>query len=144
MFVEQNVVGIGVVVHNSKVEDLAVLFEKISQPPSMVLLETMAARRAAYFIHEIGIPSSILEGDLEISTNVLRHGNFSSSSFGHLIKDIIMSSVSSLQNYSCLHTLRQGNSLAHALAKRVRFYSSFQVQMEFVPPDLYNCCISDL
>jgi len=73
MFVEQNAAGIGVVVRNSKVEILAVLFQKIPQPPSMVLLETMAARRAAYFIHEIGIPSSILKGDLEISTNALRH-----------------------------------------------------------------------
>ena len=53
--------GIGVVVRNSKVEVLAVLFKKISHPPLVVLLETMAARRAAYFIHEIGIPSSILK-----------------------------------------------------------------------------------
>lgn len=100
MFVEQNAAGIGVVVRNSKVKVLVVLFKTIPQPPSVVLLETMAARRAAYFIHEIGTPSSILKADLEISTNALRHGNFSSSSFDHLIKDIIMSSVSSLQNYS--------------------------------------------
>ena len=88
MFVEQNAAGIGVVVRNSKVEVLSVLFEKIPQPPLVVLLETMIARRVAYFIYEIGIPSSIFKGDLEIPTNALWHGNFSSSSFGHLIKDI--------------------------------------------------------
>lgn len=114
--------------------------KKIPQPPSVVLLKTMATRRAAYFVHKIGIPFSILKGDQEISTNAFWHGNFSSSSFSHLIKDI-MFSVSSLQNYSFQHTFRQGNALAHALAKRVRFCCSFQVWMEFIPPNLYRCYI---
>ncbi|XP_075665351.1 uncharacterized protein LOC142635017 [Castanea sativa] len=121
MFVEQNVSGVGEVVRNSKGEVLAVLSEKIPQPPLVVLLETMAARKVVYFVHKIGTPSSILEGDSEISTNALRHENFSNSSFGHLIKDI-MSSISFFQNYSLLHTLKQGNALAHAPVKKARIW----------------------
>ena len=77
----------GVVVQNSKDskrEIMVALSGKIPMPPSMVLLETIAvsvvfletiaARRAVHFIHEIGIPSSIFEGDSEISINTLLIG----------------------------------------------------------------------
>lgn len=70
-------------------EVLTALSKKILQPPSVVLLETMAPRRAVHFVHEISIPSSILKGDSKTSTNALRNGDCSNSSFGHLIKDII-------------------------------------------------------
>ena len=103
MFVEQNAAGIGVVVRNSKVEVLSVLFEKIPQPPLVVLLQTMTARRAAYFIYKIGIPNSIFKGDLEIPINALWHGNFSSSSFGHLIKDIRQKCKTDTLTFSFFH-----------------------------------------
>ena len=38
---------------------------------------------------------------------------------------------------------RQGNVLADALAKRARLFSPLLVWMEFVPPDLNNCYLSD-
>ena len=41
------------------------------------------------------------------------------------------------------HMCRQGNALADALAKRVRLSSPLLVWMESVPPDLYNCYLSD-
>ena len=37
----------------------------------------------------------------------------------------------------------QGNALADALAKRARLSSSLLVWMESIPPDLYNCYLSD-
>lgn len=59
-----------------------------------------------------------------------------------MIKDIL-SSASSLQNYSFAHTLRHGNALAHALAKKVRFSFPSQVWIEPVPQELYNCYVSN-
>ena len=41
------------------------------------------------------------------------------------------------------HVCRQGNALANALAKRARLSNPLLVWMESVPPDLYNCYLSD-
>ena len=53
-----------------------------------------------------------------ISKQALSVSTFHHPLVGHLIKDI-MSSVSSLQ-FFLSHTRRQGNDLAHALARRAR------------------------
>ena len=43
--------------------------EKISMPPSVVILESLAARQAVLFAHEVGITKSSFEGDSEIVTS---------------------------------------------------------------------------
>ena len=39
-------------------------------PSSVVILETLAARRAKYTVREIGLHNPIFQGDSEISINV--------------------------------------------------------------------------
>lgn len=53
MFDELNKAGIGVVVRNPKGEIMAALSENIPQPSTVVVLEILASRRAAYFVHEL-------------------------------------------------------------------------------------------
>ncbi|KAK7831625.1 putative ribonuclease h protein [Quercus suber] len=65
VFDDLGAVGIGAMVHNSFDEVLAALFEIIPLPSSIVVLETIAARRAALFVRELGFSGSILEGDSE-------------------------------------------------------------------------------
>lgn len=55
--------GLGVVIRNSDGEVMAALSEKIPQPSSVTLLELLAARWAAIFVHEVGLRNSVLEGD---------------------------------------------------------------------------------
>ena len=62
---------------------------------------------------------------------------------GHLVKDIV-SSVSMFQYYSFSHTRRQGNVLAHALARRARLSFPTLVWMNFVPSDTYRFFVSDI
>ena len=38
----------------------------------------------------------------------------------------------------------QGNTIAHALPRRARLCSSFQVWMKNVPPDIFNVLQADL
>ena len=58
-------------------------------------------------------------------------------SFGHIIKDINFF-AGSLVNHYFSHTRRQGNSFAHALAKRVRLSFPLIVWMKFVPLEIVN------
>ena len=101
----------------------------------MVILELLAARRAATFVQEIGFCQSHFEGDSESGVKTLKIIDFSFSSFGHLVNDTLFF-VRSLRNFSFSHIVRQGNVVAHSLAQRTRLSFSFLVWMEHVPPNL--------
>jgi len=53
-------------------EIMVALSEKIPMPSSIVLLETLAARRAILFIYELRFCGSIFEGDSAISINATK------------------------------------------------------------------------
>ena len=85
----------------------------------------------------------IIEGDADVIIKAINSGGFSSSSFGHISKDIkLLSSAFHKVSYS--HTCRQGNRVAHRLARMACNFSSFQVWMEDVPPDVASVYLSDL
>lgn len=71
MFEDLNVAGIGVVVRNSHGEIKAVLSEIVPMPSSVVVLETLAARRAVHFVQELDLHSSIFKGGSEISITTI-------------------------------------------------------------------------
>ena len=77
--------GLGVVIWDHAGEIIAALSEKIPQPPLVTCLELLAARRAAIFVHEVGLQDSIMEGDSETVINFLRKGEMFQSAYGHLI-----------------------------------------------------------
>ena len=119
VFVESRDAGIGVVIQNSNGEVVVALSEKIIYLNSVEVLEALAARRAAQFAVEVGICQSVFEGDSEVVCNTLKAANGGHPSIGQFVKDFL-SIVSSLKTFSFSHTRRQGNSVAHALAKRAR------------------------
>ena len=143
VFDDLGAAGIGVVVRNSRGEVLAALSEVIPLPSSIVALETMAARRAALFVRELGFSGAIFEGDSEESILAIKKKNFQHPVVGHLVQDI-MSSVSMFQYYSFSHTRRHGNVLAHALARRARLSFPTIVWMNTVPADIYRFFVSDI
>ena len=55
LFSNMGEAGLGVVIRDHAGEIIAALFEKIPQPPSVTCLELLAARRAAIFVHEVGL-----------------------------------------------------------------------------------------
>nr|XP_023920414.1 uncharacterized protein LOC112031943 [Quercus suber] len=117
VFTETGKAGIGMVVRNAKGEVMADLAKKISHPGSVELLEALAARRDVKFTVELGFMDSEFEGDSEIVCKALGSADCSHSSIGQIVKDI-MSMISSLRTYTFSHVRRQGNGVAHALAKR--------------------------
>lgn len=99
IFDDLSAAGMGVVVRNSQGEILAALSGKIPIPSSVLMVETLAARRAVLFIHELGMHSSSFENDLEVSINALRHNNLLHSAVGHIVQDT-WSYANSLQSFS--------------------------------------------
>ena len=81
MFDELNEAGIGVVVRNPQGEIIAAPSEKMPKPSSVVVLESLAARRATYFVLQLGFQDSIFKGDSEISIKVLQSGIPPSTSY---------------------------------------------------------------
>ena len=103
---------------------MAPLFEKISLLLLVSVLETMAARRATVIVMELGFQYVIFEGDAAGVIKTLSIWDLVLAPAGHLVKDF-RSIVGSLRTFSLSHTRRQGNKVAHALAKGARFSFSF-------------------
>ena len=123
VFEDLNATGIGVVVCDSHGEVLATLVEIIPLPSSIHVLETLAARRAIHFVQELGMHSSVFEGDSEVSISTKKNQCLSHPSCGHLDKDIL-SSASSFQNFSFSHTFQQSNTLAYGPLDIFKVYVS--------------------
>ena len=132
---ENGAAGIGVVIKNSTGQVKVALSEKIHAPTLITVLEMLAARRVVAFTRELGIESCISEGDSKIVVKALHDGDKTLSEFGHILQDTL-SHLNSFKNWSLSHTLRQGNAIANALARRAKFSFPFAIWLDYVPPDL--------
>ena len=72
MFRESDNAGIGVLIRDSKGQVLAALSEQLVKPPSVEILELLAARRAVKFTAELGYAQFVCEGDSESVVNSLK------------------------------------------------------------------------
>lgn len=73
-------------VRNAIGEVLGALSKKISLPTLVELLETLAARRAAFFVVDLGLHDFIFEGYLEVVMQALLWGVSPLSSIGYYRK----------------------------------------------------------
>ena len=117
--------------------------QTIPLPTLVETVEVLAARSAVSLAKELNFDQVIIEGDTEVIIKAINNGGFLSSSFGHIIRDIkLLSSAFHKVSYSYTH--RQGNRVAHRLARMACNFSPFQVWMEDVPPDVASIYLSDL
>ena len=131
------------VIRNQAGQVMVALSERIQKPGAAEIVEALAAWRAVQFILELGFKQSAFEGDSEFIIKTLDNEDFSSPSVGHIVKDIC-SMLGLLQTKSFSYVRRQGNSMAHTLAQKARFYFFVLVWMEYVPPDIFCFVSSDL
>ena len=73
----------------------------------------------------------------------LQIGTESNVLAGNLVKDF-MSIRGYFQSYSIIHVRRQGNLVAHALARDARFSFPLRVWMEDVPQKIFSFVVKDL
>ena len=108
-------------------------------------LETLATSRAVIFAAELGLQQAHFEGDSELVIKALAFtdGTISSSSFGHLARDIIIH-VSSLWCFSFSHIVRHEKAITHVLTQRARPYFRLFVWMESVSSDVADYVLTDV
>ena len=142
-FPSKNLAGLGAIIRNDKGLVMAAFSQPIPLPTSVETVEVLAARSAVCLARDLNLGQVIFEGDAEVIIKAINSGGFSSSSFGHIIRDIKLLS-SAFNKVSFSHTRRLGNRIAHGLSCMACNFSSFQVWMEDVPLDLSHVYFSEL
>ena len=145
MFEDSRKAGIGVIIRNSRGEVMASLAKKKKKfnPSSVEIVELLAARWAVILVQELDFENSIFEGDFEIVINPLQNDDRLKSSIGNLVQDTL-SFVNSLKSWSFSHIGKQGNDVAHTLAKITRLSFSVDIWMESVFLGIFNVLSVDL
>ena len=129
--------GLGVVVRDAEGMIIAALSQNIKLPSSVDLVEALAARRAILFAQELCLGQVMVEGDsLRVITDI-NNPQKNRTQWGHVVEDIKKAS-SWFQTCSFGHIYREGNSLAHSLAKRAVLAADLDVWLEDLPQDLID------
>ena len=121
---------------------IATLSQKVHGSHTAEMIEALAARRAIIFAKEIGIDDVEVEGDAENVINDLHSNDPIHTPYGLVLEDAKVL-IQAFQRVSLSHTRRNGNSVAHALARRASNCNSFSVWMEEVPPDISHVLLND-
>ncbi|XP_030969729.1 uncharacterized protein LOC115990006 [Quercus lobata] len=108
-----------------------------------VEIEAVAASRALEFGLEISLAEAVLAGDSELIMNALKSGSGTIASVQPLVQDAIIFSDSYTKLLSS-HCRRDGNKLAHSLARYSINVSDYVVWMEEVPLSLFSVVQNDL
>nr|POF03373.1 putative ribonuclease h protein [Quercus suber] len=132
VFMERAEAGLGSIIRNDCGLVMAASTQIIPLPTTVEMVEVLAARRALIFAKELGFDQVILEGDYEIAIKAMKSDDYSAAAFGHIVFDIKALST----QFRCVifqHTRRQGNMVAHSLARSACNFPHFCTWMEEVP-----------
>ncbi|KAL0004760.1 hypothetical protein SO802_012321 [Lithocarpus litseifolius] len=132
VFKDKDRAGIGVIIRDSRGLVMGSMSQVVPLPQTIVELEALAALKALEFAADLGLFNVILEGDSEILINALMDNSLSLASFGLLIQDI-KAYAEFFQCISFSHIRREGNIVAHNLARHACHVTGFPVWMEDVP-----------
>ena len=143
LFKELDYAGLGVIIRNDLGLVMAASSQVIPLPASVEMVEVLAARNAICLARDLQFSRVIVEGDSEVVIKALNCPTVPSSSIGHIIRDIKII-FAAFNDIRFCHTRRQGNKVAHSLARRACKFSPYNVWMEDVPPDILSVYLPDL
>nr|XP_023922898.1 uncharacterized protein LOC112034311 [Quercus suber] len=122
---------------------MASMTQQLPLPTTVAQVEALAAMRAVEFALELGMTKVIMEGDSEVICKELQDPSTSLALHGHILQDIKCLS-NAFQCISFSHVRRQGNNVAHTLAKMAVREPNQTVWMEDVSPDIHHIFQADL
>ena len=121
VFSQDGLASIDIIIRNEQGLVMATLAQQIPLPASVEMVEMLAARRAMVFAKEHGFDKVIVEGDSATTITSINGDHMDYSVLSHLLLDI-KCFFSSFSYISITHTHREGNSVAHKLARwAIRF-----------------------
>ena len=142
IFSQDGLAGIGVIIQNEQGLVMTVLSQQIPSPASVEMVEVLAARQALLFAKELGFDKVVMEGDSKTVIKAILGDYMDCSYMGHVLQDIKLL-FSSFSFISVKHIHREGNFVAHKLARQA-IRNPFLVWMESVPPDVLDVYQLDL
>lgn len=122
---------------------IASLAQPLNQDFKAVEIEALATSRALEFATDIGLDNAIVEGDSLVVTQALKTKDVGLVAYGLLIKDAC-SLAGNFSEVSYSHIKREGNKVAHCLAKLVVNLAECVIWMDEVPPFIYHLVQADL
>ena len=117
VFTQQRKAGLGAVIRDEKGEVVASMTQLAPLPTTVAQVEALAARRAMEFALELGLNRVTLEGDSEVICKELQDQRPSLALHGHILQDVKYL-AGAFQSVKFSQIRRQGNNVAHALARR--------------------------
>ena len=142
-FVEIGSTGVGVVVRDCDGQIIGALWQNIGSVQSAEMVEALVARREVRFATELCLFQVIIEGDCSRVIAALKGFGCCRTFFGHII-DESKRIRGTLRSYLFQHVRREGNRLAHCLAKKVVLSANTDVWVESLPKDVEDVFHSDL
>ena len=124
--------GIGIVVRDCHGEVIASLIQQLDQAYQPVEVEAMVANKAVEFGSELGLHNAIIEGNSVVVAMALKCKEFGLAPYAHLLNDVsLFFGLYSQLSYS--YVKREGNKVAHSLARLALTSQHCTVWMEDVP-----------
>ena len=142
IFSQDGLAGIRVIIRNEQGLVMAALSQQIPSPALVEMVEVLEARQALVFAKELGFDKVVMEGDSKTVIKAILGDYMDCSYMGHVLQDIKLL-FSSFSFISVKHIHREGNCVAHKLARRA-IRNHFLVWMESVPPDVLDVYQLDL
>ena len=133
VFSDQHYSGFGTIIRNSAGEVMAGMSVKGPDVNSSEEAEVLACPRAVEFSREVGFSRVIIEGDCLNVMRALFVSTENSSLLGHIYEDIKFN-LRGLQVLSINWVKRDGNMVAHTLAKHARNLINDVFWIEDNPP----------
>ena len=135
--------GLGVVIRDNRGLVIASCSKVVHQALGVCEVEALAAAWALSFAFDVGVKRAVLEEDSMAVISGLREDGLVLVPYGLLLEDVrILSQHFDELRYS--HTKREGNCLAHSLARYAVGIPDFLVWMEDVPSQFYSVFQTDL
>ncbi|XP_042964588.1 uncharacterized protein LOC122298800 [Carya illinoinensis] len=139
----QGLVGIGAILRDNLERSIGTLQARRELNLNLFSGEAYALMMSVVFCKEIGVSNLVVEGDA-LQVIWLLNGSSLNCSCGGLIVEDAKRELNNFANWSAVHTKREGNKAAHALARNALTLSEDLLELELTPICIQQIVTSEM